>query len=625
MLGIIFFGLTVWAGVLIIRLIKLPLTRSEQLAAGAVVGLVIASWLGLVLSLLLGFAKAAYAVVIALMVTIAVILLKTRHKASQTVTEPTPGSKQLRLFNWLLIVITGGLLFWLAYGHFLPTINGNLMSAGYTWADLALHTTLISSFAKKSIMDLTLPIYAGSRLTYPFLVDFFSAQMLFLGSGWQWSLLLPTIILLYSFVRLFIGLTWRLTKSLRAAWIATIMVLLSGSSWGIFLFVKDVLQAGIPINQLLIQDYSKLDQNNLFYSNFLTSHLLPQRAYLFGIAVALVIFIALWQQIKSQRTSWSLVLLAGILLGSLPFIHTHSFLVVAGFIGLLWLARSWHNHEIDRPLLNILLIGGALALPQLIWQFGGSYHAGFSGWRWGWLKPENMNIVYFWLRQLGLAVILFGLGPYLLYRQRAGLFMKTIYWSGVGLFVVGNIYIFQPSAWDNMKFFTYAYWMMLLPATVLLASISRKTWGKVAVSAVLILTCGTGIVALAREARVDYVFASADDQDIANAIEREVPPTAVVLVDPSLHHNPVSMLAGRTVLSGYPGWLWSYGINYIPRQNDAMTMLAGGDKALELLRQYGVDYVAINNTTPGSANIYFLSQHFRQVINQNGWTVWQVR
>lgn len=106
---------------------------------------------------------------------------------------------------------------------------------------------------------------------------------------------------------------------------------------------------------------------------------------------------------------------------------------------------------------------------------------------------------------------------------------------------------------------------------------------------------------------------------------REVPPTAVVLVDPSLHHNPVSMLAGRTVLSGYPGWLWSYGINYIPRQNDAMTMLAGGDKALELLRQYGVDYVAINNTTPGSANIYFLSQHFRQVINQNGWTVWQVR
>lgn len=208
---------------MIIRLIKLPLTRSEQLAAGAVVGLVIASWLGLVLSLLLGFAKAAYAVVIALMVTIAVILLKTRHKASQTVTEPTPGSKQLRLFNWLLIVITGGLLFWLAYGHFLPTINGNLMSAGYTWADLALHTTLISSFAKKSIMDLTLPIYAGSRLTYPFLVDFFSAQMLFLGSGWQWSLLLPTIILLYSFVRLFIGLTWRLTKSLRAAWIATIM------------------------------------------------------------------------------------------------------------------------------------------------------------------------------------------------------------------------------------------------------------------------------------------------------------------------------------------------------------------------------------------------------------------
>lgn len=386
MLGIIFCGLSIVTGYSILRLVELPLTKSERVAVSIAIGFAAASWLGLILAIALGAQNGLLATTIVLMVTNTTILYKTRPSASRELREPSPGSPALRLASWLLIGLIAVVLVNFCLSHFLPSSNGNLMSAGYTWADLALHTTLIASFAKKPIVDLTLPIFAGSKLTYPFLVDFFSSQMLRLGAGWQWSLLLPSLALMYAFVRLFIGFIYRLTRSLRAAWISLGLVLLSGSAWGAVLFIKDLAASGLSAHQLLLQDYSKLDQNNLQYANFITSHLLPQRAYLFGIVVALVIFMLLWDlasKRSGQAKSRSKVILCGLLLGALPLIHTHSFLVVTGFTGILWIVSSLRGKTASQELFYVLLIGGVLAAPQLVWQFSSSYHDGFGYWRLG--------------------------------------------------------------------------------------------------------------------------------------------------------------------------------------------------------------------------------------------------
>lgn len=630
MLGIIFCGLSILAGYSVLRLVSLPLTRSERVAASIVIGLALASGLGLIAAFVLGMPNGLLATAIVLMVTNTAILYKTRPRASSELREPSPRSTAWRLANWALIGLTALLLASLCFSHFLPSSGGNLMSAGYTWADLALHTTLISSFAKKPILDLTLPIFAGSKLTYPFLVDFFSAQMLRLGAGWQWSLLLPSLALIYAFVRLLMGLVYRLTRSLRAAWISVSLVLLSGSAWGAALFFKDLALSGQTWHQLLLQDYSKLDSNNLQYANFITSHLLPQRAYLFGITVALVIFILLWELVAKHQASPKnrpLIVLAGLLLGLLPLIHTHSFLVVMGFTGILWIVSSLRRRVVNKGLFGILLIGAIVAAPQLAWQFSGSYHEGFGYWHFGWLTPAGMSVLAFWLQQLGVMALLFGLGPYLLYRQKAHHFVSLLYWFGVALFVIGNIYIFQPSAWDNMKFFTYAYWMMLIPATGALASVSRMWWGKAVLLVVLVLTCSTGLIALAHEAQVQYVFARPEDQAIASAIDRQLPSNAVVLVNPTLHHNPVSMLAGRAVFSGYNGWLWSYGIDYQERDQAARQMLLGEANAAELLKHHRIDYVAFydDDIAGGQVNGFYYDSKFIQVINQDGWHIYQVK
>lgn len=630
MLGIIFYGICVLTGYSILRLIELPLSKSERAAASIAIGFATASWLGLLLAFALGAHNGLLATTIVLMVTNTALLYKTRPRASTQLREPSPGSPALRLANWALVGLTGIFLVGLCLSHFLPTMRGNLMSAGYTWADLALHTTLIASLAKKPAIDLTLPIFAGSKLTYPFLVDFFSAQMLRLGAGWQWSLLLPSLALMYGFVRLFMSLIYRLTRSLRATWIGLALVLLSGSAWGMVLFLKDLATSGLSVHQLLLQDYSKLDQNNLQYANFITSHLLPQRAYLFGIVVAMLIIILLWELVtrhKSHNKYRSMAMLAGLLLGALPLIHTHSFLVVMGFAGVLWIVSSLRVKKVNQELFWVLLIGGVLAAPQLAWQFSGSYHEGFGYWRLGWLTPSNMGILTFWLRQLGVMALLFGLGPYLLYRQKAHYFVSTLYWFGVALFVIGNIYIFQPSAWDNMKFFTYAYWMMLIPVVAALASISRAWWGKIVLFVILALTCGTGIIALAREGEVNYTFATQGDLAVAYAVERAVPPSALILVNPDLHHNPITNLSGRNTLVGYNGWLWSYGINYLERDQDARKMMQGEAGAAKLLGTYGIDYVAFSDDdiASGAANNFYYDFKFSQIINQNNWHVYKIR
>ncbi len=629
MLGIIFFILAIITGNLIARPFTAHLTRSERLAAGSAIGLAAASWLGFLLTMVLGPSTGLVATIIVMIGIITGLLIKTRLGASTSIKEPAPGAPILRTLNWLLIAALCLLMVWLALSHFLPSQDGALMSAGYTWADMALHASLIASFAQKTTLDLTLPIFADSKLTYPFMVDFLSAQMLRLGAGWQMSVLLPSLALLYAVIRLLMGLFYRLTSSLRAAWIALAMTLLSGSAWGAALFFKDAAVSGLPVGQILRQDYSKLDQNHLQYANFITSHLLPQRAYLFGFACALIIFINLWKIVQvrgDRRINWRLAWLTGILLGAMPLIHTHSFLVAAGFTGILWLVTSARAGKLNRDLLLILIIAAGLATPQLVWQFT-SYHESFGGWQFGWLTPAGMNVAVFWLRQLGLALLLFGLGPILLRRQKAHYFTVTLYWFGVLLFVAGNVYVFQPSAWDNMKFFTYAYWMMIIPAALELAKISRVWWGRVVLAVTLLLTCSTGIIALAHEAQVGYVFASRSDREFAEKIHQRVPSDAVILVNPSLHHNPVSMLGGRNIFTGYNGWLWSYGIDYGPREEAARSMLLAADRDVaSLLARHEIDFVAISKSDimNGAADLTYYQTHYPEIINQDGWYVFEI-
>jgi uncharacterized membrane protein len=83
-----------------------------------------------------------------------------------------------------------------------------------------------------------------------------------------------------------------------------------------------------------------------------------------------------------------------------------------------------------------------------------------------------------------------------------------------------------------------------------------------------------------------------DELELASRVRETTDPHAVFLTGQQ-HNHPVHVMAGRAVVLGYPGWLWSQGYDYAERQRDVASIYALEPGADRLLERYGVDYVVV--------------------------------
>jgi uncharacterized membrane protein len=84
-----------------------------------------------------------------------------------------------------------------------------------------------------------------------------------------------------------------------------------------------------------------------------------------------------------------------------------------------------------------------------------------------------------------------------------------------------------------------------------------------------------------------------DNDELATAAWAQTTPRDAVFLTGWQHNHPILTMSRHVEVMGYPGWLWSWGINYCQRQLDVVTMYHGGSATRGLLRQYGVSYVVI--------------------------------
>ena len=98
-----------------------------------------------------------------------------------------------------------------------------------------------------------------------------------------------------------------------------------------------------------------------------------------------------------------------------------------------------------------------------------------------------------------------------------------------------------------------------------------------------------------------------------------------IVLTASNHNHWLPALTGRQIIMGYPGWLWTYGIDYLPRQADVAKMYQGGG---ELLKQYRVDYVVIgpDEKTQGlEINETYFAANFPLIFDESGYKLFQVK
>jgi hypothetical protein len=115
-------------------------------------------------------------------------------------------------------------------------------------------------------------------------------------------------------------------------------------------------------------------------------------------------------------------------------------------------------------------------------------------------------------------------------------------------------------------------------------------WLAPAALAIMTLAGGLDVLRVLTDAS-QYQEFDIHAREAAEAILRQAGPRALVLHAPT-YNSPV-FLTGRRSLLGYPGWMWSRGLDYSQRAADIQSIYSGSAEAETLLRHYGVQYVVL--------------------------------
>jgi hypothetical protein len=283
---------------------------------------------------------------------------------------------------------------------------------------------------------------------------------------------------------------------------------------------------------------------------------------------------------------------AGVVAGLIPLVHAHSFVVVMVVgAGIALLQRRW------RDWITFFTVASLIALPQLWWS---THHSAvnaskFFEWQFGWDHGAE-NAVWFWFKNTGLFIPL-TVAAILWRREKGPLVTRQVLMFFLPFtlcFIIPNLTKMAPWIWDNIKVLFY-WWLASAPLVALLLARLWRQSGLQRAVAVALFICVTLAGALDVAAIVlrstNYGIFDAQGIAFAELIKRDVPPKSVVIHAP-VHNHPV-FLTGRRSLLGYPGHIWTHGLEYGPRESEIKRVYAGAPDADLTLRKYGVAYVVV--------------------------------
>jgi len=325
---------------------------------------------------------------------------------------------------------------------------------------------------------------------------------------------------------------------------------------------------------------------------------------------------------------------AGIVAGLLPLVHAHSFVVVMA-IGacLALLQRRW------REWIVFAAVASLIALPQMWWSTRGSAVSAstFFGWEFGW-DHGNENPVWFWFKNTGLFIP--AIVAALLWRGKKPLVSRRLllfYLPFTLCFIVPNVLKLAPWIWDNVKVLFY-WWLASAPLVALLVS---RLWHYGSIRrglSIALFVCislagalDVGVIvsrsevykALYRqfldESTIEQFFVSGQYQvfdrnglEFAELVKQQTRPRSL-LVHAPVHNTPI-FLTGRRSLMGYPGHIWTHGLEFREREAEIKRIYSGAPDAESLIKKYGIEYAVVGPLERMSmpVNEQFFS-HFEKV------------
>lgn len=495
---------------------------------------------------------------------------------------------------WVILGLLGVLVSWLGWGQYRLKEDGLYGLGVETAADGCLHLSLIHSFTEGQNLWPEQPLYSGFPLLYHYLSDFLSAALLAGGSSLPAAIAVPAVFLLLAAAVLVYLVALEFEGDPRVGCLAVLLVFGSGGL-GWTDFVTDLARQ--PGSLWYPPRFYSLDAARcLFFPNFLSGALLPQRAFLMGLPLLLTIFLCLKRGVVGGQKTYFVV--AGAVTASLTLAHLPSLLVVllAGPVIALGRADRW------KLWMLYLSVAAILATPRLLTLSSGAEPTSVPAWQpgWMWSLYGEHNLFTFWCRNAGVFIVLWALVPIWkepLERRRWGWDILPF----AGLFLMANLVNFQPNPWDNAKLFHYWY-LFCCPgvAWLLLRWWDGGGWRKPLVILLGMSLTLAGVLDLWRlshRERSLHLMVDRPGIELAAHVLASTPARSVFLIEP-LPNHPVPVLGGRRVFLGYPPWLRSYGRTVDARAGEARAILNGSDRAPALMARYGISYLVVGADSP---------------------------
>jgi hypothetical protein len=515
--------------------------------------------------------------------------------------------------------------------------------------DLALHITLIKNFANGIPLWPPSPILTGTLLRYPAGTDLFNALLLLfhidLIRGLVWAGLLGSLATLYAFYRW--GRTFAVAGFLFNGGIAGFELLrtwqfrdyqgVSSIAWksiplSMFVTQRGLLYA-IPAGLLLLWHWRQMYRATAVSAtpgNEAVDVPEPGASWVSGP-------LPFWIELS--------------LYASMPFFHVHTFLALSGVLVCLFICGDGPM----RWRVALLIASALVPASLFVWLITDHFHAGsMLAWHPGWVQNDadfKASFFTFWLSNLGiwmpLILVLFGWCCWQAYRNGsrfkiepfAAIALAVIglclwrFWAGgfawsslaflllgvalfarcvlriaatgftwrdkspehmafllaaAGIFAAGLLFKFAPWGWDNLKLMMWSYFIILPFLWDRL--ISR--WSIPIRVAMCIMLFGSGFVSLfggLAAGRPGFGLVDRAELDGVGHAIHELPVEARFAAYPTYNH-PL-LLQGRDLVLGYPGHLWTEGLEYGDTFQQLRRLMQGAADWQAIARQLHARYI----------------------------------
>ncbi|MDO5021803.1 MAG: hypothetical protein Q4E07_00510 [Eubacteriales bacterium] len=631
-------------GIAIINQVIPKKTILYRLWIGLVLGLLLMMWLPALASFFMPFSILSNLIALGLACVTAVIAtVLGKYKPSWQFTNKD--KSDLKIVTLVAVPLTF-IGIYLLHTHILRPVDGSLHVGQSTYGDLPLHLSIATSLKNKPFPPIY-SIFPQERLSYPFLADSLSTSFMLFGTSLRFSMIFPAAIMMLLVFAGFMLLALRISGQKRVAVLAALLLFINGGLG--FLYSLDM--AGINLgspgsNELKLgtwferfntilngwyqtpANHAEFDTYNLRWSNIIVDMLVPQRTFLAGWVFIFPCIYLMYDFIKEKTYDTKQIVLLGTIGGSLPLIHTHSFLALV-LLSFAWFLWDIIKHKNIKPWLIYIAVAGALSLPQLFMftfkQSSASEH--FLSLHFNWVNNSGSGLkdpyIWFYVKNIGLPFLLIIFSLFENNKKH-----RFIYLGAFMIFIPAEFIRFQPNIYDNNKLFYVWYALCTIAVSEYAFSLLDRLKGLKSRKAIAILSCIvfflTGTLSITREIKSDYEMFSQEDVRLAKWVEENTEDNALFLTG-TQHINPVSSLAGRSIVCGPAMWLYYHGFNIGERESDIRLFYSSPEDSKDILNKYGVDYILFtpHELAKYGADMQELAAIYPVVYNDNAIAVFK--